>query len=115
MVHGQFSGLYTAVLPQPKGRLLRFSCKIPEEEVHRQTGQEVPQSVVLEQGVRIASSLIVVAKAPDNVRHHITGNANPQVRARRSNERVAGVGVEEVSNGDEQGTKNNNLQEWNAN
>ena len=71
--------------------------------------------MVLEQGVRIASSLIVVAKAPNNVRHHIAGNANPQMRARLSNKRVTGVGVEEVGNGDEQCTENDYLQEWNAN
>ena len=71
--------------------------------------------MVLEQGIRIASSLTVVAKAPDNVRHHITGNANPQVRARLTHERLTGVGVEEVGNGDEQGAENDNLEEWNAN
>ena len=93
----------------------RLSGKVTEEEVHRQTGQEVPQSVVLEQGIRIASSLTAVAKAPDNVRHHIAGDANPQVRARLTHERVAGVGVEKVSKSDEQGTKNDNLQEGDAN
>ena len=93
----------------------RLSGKVTEEEVHRQTSQEVPQSVVLEQGIRIASSLIVVAKAPNNVRHHIAGDANPQVRARLSNKRMTGVGVEKVSNTDEQGTENDYLQEWNAN
>ena len=93
----------------------RLSGKVTEEEVHRQTSQEVPQSVVLEQGIRIASSLIVVAKTPNNVRHHIAGDANPQVRARLSHERMTGFGVEEVGNGDEQCAENEYLQEWNAN
>ena len=93
----------------------RLSGKVTEEEVHRQTGQEVPQSVVLEQGVRIASSLIVVAKAPNHICHHIAGDTNPKVRGCITDERVTGVGMEEVGNGDEQCAENDNLQEWNAN
>ena len=70
--------------------------------------------MVLEQGVRIASSLIAVAKAPNNVGHNIAGNANPQVWACVSHECVTGVGVKEVGNGDEQCAENDNLQERNA-
>lgn len=75
----------------------------------------MPDSMVLEQRIWIAQSLTVLPKPPDNVSDHITHQTNPQVRVRRAIERLPGVGVERVSNTDEQGAEDDNLEEWDAN
>lgn len=95
--------------------LVVFADEISVEEIHGQAGENMPQSVVLEQCIRIACRFSVSAKAPNDVSDNITPNAIPQMWIWITNKCLTGFEMEHHCDADKHYTKNEYLHDWNTN